>query len=85
MAYSVELNSAAKRDYSNLDLPIRARVAEAIDGLENNPRPPGCLKLSGKGREYRIRTGAYRIIYTIDDRAGLVSVKRIQHRREVYR
>ncbi len=85
MAYIVELNSAAKRDYSNLGPPISARVSEVIDALEDDPRPRGCLKLSGKGHEYRIRIGVYRIIYKIDDRTRLVSVKRIQHRREVCR
>jgi len=85
MAYTVELNSAAKREYSRLEHSISTRVSAVIDALEDNPRPPGCLKLSGKGHEYRLRVGVYRILYSIDDGIRLVSVKRIQHRREVYR
>jgi mRNA interferase RelE/StbE len=85
MPYIVELNSAAQRDYSNLEHSTSTRVSEVVDTLADNPRPPGCVKLTGKGREYRVRVGAYRVIYTIDDRMRLVSVKRIQHRREAYR
>ncbi len=85
MPYIVELNSAAQRDYSNLDFSISSRISEAVHALENDPRPPGCTKLAGERDTYRVRIGAYRIVYAIDDRRRVVSVKRIQHRREVYR
>ena len=40
-----------------------------------------------KGAEglFRIRSGDYRIIYTVQDRILLVLVVRIGHRREIYR
>jgi mRNA interferase RelE/StbE len=41
--------------------------------------------MTGEERQYRIRIGQYRVVYEVDDPARLVSVKRIQHRREVYR
>jgi mRNA interferase RelE/StbE len=33
----------------------------------------------------RTRTGDYRIIYAIDDRARVITVAAVGHRREVYR
>ena len=60
------------------------RIAAKIVGLGDNPRPSGCKKLSGTDG-YRIRIGNYRVVYTIDDKAALVTVVGIGHRREVYR
>lgn len=34
---------------------------------------------------YRIRVGDYRIVFGVDDKAKLVTVHYIRHRREVYR
>ena len=85
MAYTVELNTSAQRDYKNLDRSIALRIDAAIAALEQDPRPDGCVKLSGKEHTYRVRVGSYRIVYAIDDRPRTVSIKHIQHRREVYR
>jgi mRNA interferase RelE/StbE len=55
-----------------------------LEALIEAPRPPGCKKLKGGEKEYRIRVGDYRIIYTIDDLAKAIEVTRVAHRREVY-
>ena len=55
-----------------------------LEKLEASPRPPGCKKLKGADKEWRIRVGDYRIVYEIDDAAKTVDVTRIAHRREVY-
>lgn len=55
-----------------------------IENLAGNPRPPGCKKLKGGDKEWRIRVGKYRIVYEIDDSARTVDVTRVAHRREVY-
>jgi len=52
--------------------------------LASEPRPTGCKKLKGGQREWRIRVGDYRVVYTIDDEKLLVSVMRIRPRSEVY-
>lgn len=62
----------------------RQRVVRAIRGLADDPRPPGCRKLSGQDR-YRIRLGVYRIVYSIEDRQLVVLVVKVGHRKDVYR
>ena len=62
----------------------RQRIAQKIRLLAENPRPQGCRKLTGQDR-YRIRQGAYRITYSIEDRRLVVFVVRIGHRKKVYR
>ncbi len=46
---------------------------------------PSERKPSGGEDLYRVRVGDYRIIYQIQDRALVVLVVKIGHRREVYR
>jgi mRNA interferase RelE/StbE len=61
-----------------------ARIVLRLEHLAATPRPPGCKKLKGGDKEWRIRVGEYRIVYVIDDRARTVDVTRIAHRRDVY-
>jgi mRNA interferase RelE/StbE len=82
--YRVELETRARREYRDLPTRAREQVADAIDDLQSDPRPPGSKKLVGTAG-YRIRTGDYRILYAIDDTASMVRIYRIGHRREVYR
>jgi mRNA interferase RelE/StbE len=60
------------------------RIFPKLEGLASEPRPAGCKKLKGGQREWRIRVGDYRVVYTIDDEKLLVSVMRIRQRSEVY-
>ena len=57
----------------------------AIQALAQNPRPPGCRKLTGSKNDWRIRVGDYRVVYEIADEIRVVRVNRVRHRREVYR
>jgi mRNA interferase RelE/StbE len=85
VAFSVQLLPSAQRQLAKLDHPIRKRIAAAIDGLAEDPRPPGAKKLQGSDNIWRVRVGDYRILYEIHDRRALVLVVEIGHRREVYR
>jgi len=67
-----------------LPTPIHTRISRKILSLENNPRPRGAKKLSGR-EEYRLRLGEYRILYSINDRDGIITVFAVGHCREVYR
>ena len=62
----------------------RQRIVGRITKLADNPRPPGCEKLSGQ-EKYRIRQARYRIVYSIEDQDLIVYVVKIGHRKDVYR
>ena len=62
----------------------RQQIIKRIGMLADNPRPPGCTKLSGYDR-YRIRQGPYRIVYGIEDDELVVLVVKVGHRKDVYR
>ncbi len=83
--YEVDVHHKAARAILKLPRPDQARVAMRIDALADEPRPPGVEKLTDTRNGYRIRSGDYRIVYTVDDAIPIVKVVRVTHRREVYR
>lgn len=85
MSYEITYARSALKELRKLDRQIARRVLRAIDALADEPRPLGCLQLSGGEGELRIRVGDYRIVYDIHDDELVVLVLRLGHRREVYR
>ena len=83
--YRVLLERAAERDLTRLSPEIHGRVIRAIQGLANQPRPPGCRKLVGSVNDWRIRVGDHRILYEIGDKIRIVRINRVRHRRDAYR
>src|SRR6266566_2651711 len=64
MRNSVFLSRRAEKFLASLrDAKLYRRLRIAIDHLEQDARPSGCLKLAGEPDLYRIRVGDYRIIY----------------------
>jgi len=53
--------------------------------LAIDPRPRGARKLSGHDDVFRVRTGRYRLLYSIEDKRLIVLVLKIGHRKDVYR
>ena len=84
-AYTIDVRPRARRSLRQLDPPVRKAVAQVIDGLAADPRPAGCLLLTGHRPYLRVRSGDYRVIYAVDDRARVVTVAAVGHRREIYR
>ena len=56
MSYEVITTRKVEKAIIQLPEDIYERMNAAIDGLANDPRPPGCKKLSGRDG-YRIRIG----------------------------
>jgi mRNA interferase RelE/StbE len=82
----VSLSRRAEKFLAQLaDAALYRRLRAAIDSLEQEARPAGCVKLAGLPDLYRIRVGDYRVIYQVKDSERVVLVLSIGHRREVYR
>ena len=82
--YSLEIKQSAQKELDSLDDSVFRRVDRKILALADNPRPPGCKKLTGYRDQWRIRVGDWRIVYVIDDGSRVVTIMRVAHRREVY-
>jgi mRNA interferase RelE/StbE len=84
VAYTVELAPAAQRQLRRLPRGVQVALIDRITGLEQNPRPSGCKKLSGTTNRFRIRHGDYRVIYEVHDNTLVVIVVKIAHRSNAY-
>ena len=86
MNHQVEFRPAAARELRKLGRSARDRISKVISLLADEPRPPAAKMLSGDDgpRVWRVRTGDYRVIYTIEEELLLVLVINVRHRREAY-
>lgn len=82
--YRLRIKRSAEKELRCLPKADLRRILQRTEALEREPRPPGCEKLFGEDC-FRVRQGDDRILYLVDDRAGIVEVYKIGHRREVYR
>ena len=85
MAYRVEIKKSAKKEIAGLPRREQRRVMSAIEALADVPRPRGVRKLTGTDDIYRLRVGAYRVVYQIGDKKLIVYVVKVGDRKEVYR
>lgn len=83
--YELRISAAAAKELDALPRQKdRRAVVDRILALADEPRPPGCVKLSGVVALYRVRQGPYRIVYSIEDEELVVIVIRVADRKEVY-
>lgn len=83
-SYEVLILPSAAREIESLPLESRRRVIGKIRGLATDPRPAGAIHLRGTDH-LRLRLGAWRIVYRIEDRTLVVLIVRVGHRRDVHR
>jgi mRNA interferase RelE/StbE len=84
LACSIRIPKSAGRALAHIDRPDRERVAAAIDGLADNPRPNGVRSVVTQPGAFRIRVGDYRVLYEIDDNPHVVTILRIAHRSRAF-
>jgi len=82
--YSIRILRRALKDIAKLPKDYARLIVEHIDRLSATPRPPDAKKLRAT-TDYSLRVGVYRILYDIDDRAQIITIYRVKHRREAYR
>ncbi len=83
--YTVTLAPAAARQLRKLDRAPIERIKIVLTLLADDPRPPGAKALTGRAGVLRVRTGEYRILYTVHDDRLRVLVIALGHRRDIYR
>lgn len=82
--FELHFKSSVAKDLCRIPNRDVRRILDRIDTLSDNPRPPGAEKLSGQER-YRLRVGAYRVLYGVHNEAVIVVVVKVKHRRGPYR
>lgn len=82
--YELRFKQSIAKDLRGIPPADVRRILDRIEALRDNPRAPGCEKLSTQ-EQYRVRQGSYRVLYRVLDAEVVVEVVKVAHRREVYR
>ena len=82
--YKVFFRKSVHKDLSASPKKDLKKILSRIQSLEDDPRPPGCEKMTGQER-YRLRQGQYRILYSIQDEELSIWIVKVGHRKDIYR
>lgn len=82
--FNIEFVKSAGKEYLALPKIVQSRIEKGIEALRFIPHPVGSKKLQGHTRLFRVRVGDYRVVYSLDETAQLITVTRIRHRKDVY-
>jgi mRNA interferase RelE/StbE len=84
--WAIHLPHRVERQLTDVPSPLLQQdIRDALEHLRHEPRPSGCKKLKGRLDCWRVRVGAYRILYDIDDRHRTLVILKIGPRKDVYR
>jgi mRNA interferase RelE/StbE len=85
MAYQLRIARRALKTLERLPQDARSAVKTALDALTEDPFGGDVKALTGEWKGfYRRRVGRYRILYTVDTKARIVSVESVAHRKDAY-
>lgn len=86
MTLNVEFRPQAITDLERLDRVIAQRILDKIKWLTQNLDSITPQALSGDMKGFfKLRVGDYRVIYSINLSAAIITIHLIGHRREIYR
>jgi mRNA interferase RelE/StbE len=81
--WKIVIDRQPQKEMRRLPGDIRQRIDRVILALTEDPRPAGCKSVRDAPRvTYRVRVGAYRVIYTVLDAEGVIVVARVRKRDE---
>ena len=83
-AYEIFFKKSVWKDFKTIPDNDLKKILKCVDSLGDDPRQPGCKKLSGQ-EKYRFRQGRYRIIYSIQDKELTIWIVKVGYRKNVYR
>ena len=81
MRYRLEIKQEARHQLRALPQEQRRNVGQRLDVLQNS-LSGDVKKLTAKTREYRLRVGSLRVLFTLE--GDLISVYGVKDRKEAY-
>jgi mRNA interferase RelE/StbE len=79
----VTWSEKASKHFGPLEDPVKKRIAETVNHLAENPRPPGVKSVIGLPGAFRVREGHWRVLYAVDDDRRTIRIEDVRHRNRV--
>jgi mRNA interferase RelE/StbE len=84
--YSVNILSKAYDALSKIDKSIAKKITDKLAWFSENVEHVKTISLKGNlSGLYKLRVGAYRVVYEIDHERKIITVHKIGHRRDIYK
>lgn len=84
-SYQVWIAKPACREIKKLIKSAQVQVAATISKLSDNPLLPGTEKLQGRPSFFRIRSGDFRIIYSVRSEPRIVIILVVRDRKDAFK
>jgi mRNA interferase RelE/StbE len=83
--YEILFSKSSIKELHKLAKPDIRSIVDKIEQLAIDPRPIGAMKLKGSKKAlWRIRSGNFRVIYSIEDVIRIVEILAIGDRKDIY-
>lgn len=85
--YEVRYQKQAARRLFGMPRRIAQRICARIDAVAADPygKHPNATQIQGRDRDFRLRLGGWRVIYSINDVQRVLLVAKIDTRGQIYR
>ncbi|MDY6823719.1 MAG: type II toxin-antitoxin system RelE/ParE family toxin [Thermodesulfobacteriota bacterium] len=83
--YSIVWKQSAQKELQKVNKKAIPKIIQAVEALSLEPHPAGSRKLHGADHTYRLRTGSYRIVYSVYPDIITIEIIRVGHRKDIYR
>ena len=80
--YQLRIDKRVLKDIKKFPPKVFKQVVMKMLGLVKDPRPQDSESLKGCPGGFRVDQGEYRILYTVDKKAKLVTVYKVRHRQD---
>jgi mRNA interferase RelE/StbE len=80
----VIIPKTVQKEIDKLPKNVQKSIIQGLLTLKENSRPPNSLKMKNS-QGYRLRIGDYRVLYDINDQNQTVTLRRVGHRKNIYR
>lgn len=84
-SYRLVWKRSAEKELRALPREAVSRIVKIAEALRDDPYPAGARGIVGAQRTYRLRSGDYRLLYTVEQERLVIEVVRVAHSREAYR
>jgi len=83
--YKLSFKASVEKDLSKVPASVSHLILKKIEQLQAHPLSSRSVKLTGSSDHFRIRSGDYRIVYSVDHQNHEILIHYVRHRRDVYR
>lgn len=86
MSYLLRFSENIEKDFNTIQAKDIKKILSKVKDLAENPYPQGVKKIKASDENlFRLRYRSYRILYVVDEQIKLIMIRKIGHRKSIYK